>query len=224
MKFLDILFPKKCLNCGLGDKYICEKCIAKVSILNQICPYCEKSSIDGFTHVVCRKKFRLEGVFSLWRYEGVIRTAILNLKYKFATQIACELSYLMVSRLKKFPFFSEKIILVPVPIYWLRENFRGFNQSQLIGKIVSKNLNWIFYSDILFRQKLRQPQTNLDKDERRENIKGVFLINKKYQEFIKDKKVVLFDDVYTTGSTLKEASKILKKGGAKVVFGLTIAR
>lgn len=223
MVLVDILFPKKCLACGREGRYVCKECVGAQELLKQLCPYCEKVSIDGLTHASCLRKLGLNGVYSLWPYEGVIREAILKLKYKFARLIAEELSEYIYLFLKDVPIFPKGSVLTPIPLYWLRENFRGFNQSEVIAKTLSKKLGWSFEEDVLLRKKLRLPQTMLAGKKRRENIRGVFTLNPKYKYSL-SQSYILFDDVYTTGSTLKEAAKVLKRNGVTRVWGLTIAR
>lgn len=223
MALVDILFPRKCLACGRKGRYVCRGCLASLKILKQLCPYCEKASIDGLTHAKCLKKLSINGVYSLWPYEGVIREAILKLKYRFARKIAEELSEYIYLFFKDVAVFPKGSILTPIPLYWLRENFRGFNQSEIIAKMLAEKLGWSFEEGILLRRKLRQPQTMLKGKKRRENIRGVFVLNPKYKSTL-SKSYILFDDVYTTGSTLKEAAKVLKRNGASLVWGLTIAR
>ncbi|KKQ52965.1 hypothetical protein A2865_01975 [Candidatus Woesebacteria bacterium RIFCSPHIGHO2_01_FULL_39_17] len=226
MDLISLIFPKTCLGCGREGKYICRLCIDRIPFLKQLCPYCEKAALDGVTHSKCLKKLRLNGVFSVWAYEGVVRTAILKLKYKFAKEIAKELSEYMAIYLVNQPIFPKNSILTPIPLYFLKENFRGFNQSELIGELLADQMGWNFNSDILIRKRLRRPQTELKGKERRENVRGVFAFNSKHKLTNQpiNKSFLLFDDVYTTGSTLKEAAKVLKRRGAGEVWGLTIAR
>ena len=226
MDLISLIFPKTCLECGREGKYICQSCINKLVPLKQLCPYCEKASTDGVTHTKCLKKLRLNGAFSVWPYEGVIRTAILKLKYKFAKEIAKELSEYMAIYLNNQPIFPKNSTLTPIPLYFLRENFRGFNQSELVGKLLARKMGWDFNSDILIRKRFRRPQTELRGKERWKNIRGVFALNPNYRltDPPINRSLILFDDVYTTGSTLKEAAKVLKRSGAKEVWGLTIAR
>ncbi len=222
MNLVDLLFPRNCLGCGRGGQYICSICISKLPRVDQLCPVCEKASIDGVTHVRCLKKQSIDGVYSLWPYQGVIRSSILKLKYKFATQIAEELSDFAFSVLKDTPIFPEKSVFTPIPLYWIRKNFRGFNQSEIIGKRLAEKMDWDFDPDILYRRKFGRPQTELRGKDRRKNVRGVFCLNPKYK--LLSTSYILFDDVYTTGSTLKEAGKVLKRNGVEKVWGLTIAR
>lgn len=222
MGLTDIFFPKTCLSCEKTGSYICTSCIKKVKRVKQVCPYCEKASVDGVTHTKCLKKLSLNGVYSVWVYEGVIRKALIKLKYKFATEIAEEISGYLSFILEDEQIFPRNSVLIPIPLYWLKENFRGFNQSMLIGRVLAEKMGWNFNPKILIRKRLNRPQTELKGKERRKNIKGVFSL--KPNSYLLPTNYILFDDVYTTGSTLKEATKVLKRNGAKAVWGLTIAR
>ncbi|OGM10539.1 hypothetical protein A2159_03470 [Candidatus Woesebacteria bacterium RBG_13_34_9] len=222
MDLFDFMFPKKCLECGKEGRYICFSCLKKLPQIKQKCPYCEKASIDGATHIKCIKKFRIDGIYSLWPYQGVIRKAILNLKFNFAQVVADELSEYMFFILKKLPVFPKNSVITPIPLHFLRKNFRGFNQSDIIAKSLCERMGWVYDSNILQRKLIRKSQTELRQDERAENIKGVFSLISDRQPLSID--YILFDDVCTTGSTLKEATKVLKRKGIKKVWGLTIAR
>ncbi len=220
MEFLDFIFPKTCLSCGKHGNYICLECLAKVRLSKPICPYCEKASIDGITHIKCQKKYGLNGLISVWEYEGVIRKAVLALKYRYATAIGDELVNYLTDKLKEL-ILPNTSHLMPVPIYWYRQNVRGFNQSNLVGGAVAKTLNLKFVPDLLVRRKQTIPQVELSGVARRQNLKGVFVTNPGIE--IPDS-VLLFDDVFTTGSTLFEATKTLKHARVQKVWGLTIAR
>lgn len=176
-------------------------------------------------HVKCKKKHGLDGLTCLWVYEGSVRKALLSLKYKFAFDIARELSQILIEALKShdsYPIIRNFSVLVPIPTHPLRENWRGFNQSVEVGKLVARQMEWKFIPDLLLKRRITTPQTELKSDARKKNIKGVFSLNPNYQ--LLSTSYLLFDDVWTTGSTLKEAGKILKRSGAKTVWGLTIAR
>ena len=91
MGISEILFPVKCLECGRQGKYLCRSCLDGVHAAKQKCPMCGKPSIDGFVHVKCKRKYGLDGLISIWRYEGVVRRALIKLKYNFALEVAKEL-------------------------------------------------------------------------------------------------------------------------------------
>lgn len=226
MSVIDLFFPKNCLNCGKGGKYICLNCLQKVHLSKQVCIECEKSAVDGMTHSKCLKKRSLDGSVSIWTYEGVVRKAITKLKYRFAYEIAKELAETGSKNLKsKFTALPKKAILTPIPLHPLRYNWRGFNQSEEIGKLIAKEMGWRFISDILVRKKQTVPQANLSEKARQQNVKGIFVLNAFRRSLFTDhQSLILFDDVWTTGATLREAGKVLKHNGADKVWGLTITR
>jgi len=201
MAILDLFFPKKCLECGRTGKYICENCLRKVP---------PRGWVNRET-------------YSCFKYEGVIRKAIITLKYKYSTEIAQELAEVCVRKIKSVFLLPSNYCLVPVPLHWYRQNFRGFNQSAEVGKIVAAKMGWEFIPDLLVRQKSTVSQVQLTSSARRQNLRGVFSLNSKY--LVPDAYcLVLFDDVLTTGSTLLEASKVLREGGVKRILCLTIAK
>ena len=224
MSLLDLIFPKKCFGCGKEGSYICPLCQEKLKIASPICPVCTRPSGRGLTHPRCRYELSPDGLTSIWEYEGGIRKAILSLKYKFAYEVSQEIAELVVEKLKKGKvFIPARPILIPVPLHRQRQNWRGFNQMEEIGKRVALKMKWEFMPDLIIKRRTSSPQTELKRKERVENVKGVFLINKKYLP-LKTKPFLLFDDVWTTGSTLREAAKTLKKAGAREVWGLTITK
>lgn len=160
-----------------------------------------------------------------------MRVAISRLKYKFITDLIEDLFVLMkhVIRTKnqfkylKHFFPKNKTILIPIPLYWQRENWRGFNQSKLLGEKLADYFHWQLGDDVLIRQRATQAQVELKAKQRQRNIKKAFKVVPDI-EIPQDFKVLLFDDVWTTGSTLKEAAQVLKKAGFKKVYGLTICR
>ncbi len=224
MPILDFIFPKTCLGCGKDGKYICSNCVAKVPVLKSVCPYCEKPSIDGLTHTKCQRKLGIDGLTSVWDYEGVIRKAILALKFKYSAEVGLELSNVFTQFLKSTIYLlTTNTTLVPIPLHWHRENVRGFNQSEEIGKQVAKEMGWGFNPDLLVKKKQTVSQVELSVDDRKKNLAGVFSLSSSYIQYTVPN-ILLFDDVFTTDSTLKEAAKVLKRAGVKKVWGLTIAR
>jgi ComF family protein len=229
MTILDLLFPRKCLNCGREGNYFCSQCLNFLSLDNlRICPVCEKPSIGGHTHPKCLKKDSLNGLTSVFAYKGLIRKAITKLKYKFISDIAGDLIEVFLSSCGEDIVFSnfcqkEKPIFVPIPLHPSRLRWRGFNQSELLGKMIAKNLGLNFMPDLLVRVKNTKPQMELSEKQRQENILGAFSVSPNIL-INQSSNILLFDDVWTSGATIKEAGKVLKKNGAKKVWGLTIAR
>lgn len=178
--------------------------------------------MDGSTHIRCGRPLLLNRQFSLWRYEGVIREVLLKLKYQFVSNIAEELIENFVKDMDK-KTFPKNSLVVPIPMHPKRKKWRGFNQAEELGKIFAEKLNLEFVPDFLKRVKHTTPQTELRGGERRKNIKGVFSIHPNYTLHSKRSTLILFDDVWTTGSTMKEATKVVKRKYKKVdVIGVTI--
>ena len=220
MNIIDIFFPRKCFGCGLGGYYLCPECVRKARPPRLACPKCNNFSSYGVTHIRCREPFGLDGRISLWRHTGGVRKAIAGMKYKFALEIAKEMAEYAAKELeKKKLFFPKSSVLVPIPLYWHRKNWRGFNQSEEIGKLIAEKLGWGFDKNFLVRKASKKPQASLKREERKTNIKGVFSLIKSPG---KNMPIILFDDVWTTGSTIKEATKILKEEGVKRVNCLTL--
>ncbi len=126
MDLLNLLFPVSCLECKKPGKYICDTCLSKVRVINRFDP--------------------LSNTFSIFNYEGIIRKAIVKIKYNFAYDIAQELANAVV---KNMNLDLKNVILVPIPLHKSRKNWRGFNQSEILGKLIAKNLSWEFNKDLI---------------------------------------------------------------------------
>jgi len=223
MDILDIIFPKTCFGCGKKGTYLCAACLAKENLEMQICPICFKASISGKTHPSCRRPLGLDGLFPLWGYKRGVRKAILTMKYRFAFDIAGELSSHAAESLGSgFNPFPKKALLVPIPVYKDRKNWRGFNQAEEVGKRLASLMKWDFNPKLLIKGKKTVAQTGLTKEQRRLNLSGAFILKEKHLPL--SGLIILFDDVWTTGSTLKEACSVLKQKGVKKVWGLTLCR
>ncbi len=220
MNLLDFLFPKKCFGCGSGGNYICRRCLLKTETPKAFCPMCRRASVGGTTHTRCVSPRGIDGLISLFSYDGVIKKAIGELKYNFVEDCAEELALIAHDQLKT-KYLVRNTILVPIPLHRSRERWRGFNQSASVGKHIAVLMGWKFVPDLLERTSKTKPQVGLEKKLRKNNVRGVFRLNPNYK--LRSPNYVLFDDVWTTGSTMKEACKALKRNGAKTVWGLTIA-
>ena len=221
MSLLDLLYPKNCLGCGKTGGYICKNCIALVPKSFNVCPHCKNFSPDGGVHSYCKSKTSLDGVISIWRYEGVVKIALKKIKYNFNYDIAEDLvNYAKSVPTKDFSGFSA----CPVPLFEQRKRWRGFNQSEIFAQKLSKALNLGFYPNVVVKTKSTIPQARLHKNERLRSLSGVFAVNNEAKIIISGQKWLIIDDIMTTGSTLNELVKVLKKAGASEVWGLTLAR
>lgn len=225
---LDLIFPEFCLNCGTEGSYLCEDCLSLIEILeSQFCPGCQKRVTDGKTCPGCKKYTKLNGLYFAASYQNnLVKKIITQFKYEpFAKELKESLTLLITTHFqlcgKKESDFSD-FYLIPVPLEIKRLKWRGFNQSEEIGKELAKFLKIPLATDVLYKTKETLPQVELSAKTRKENIKGAFLVKNK--EKIMGRKVLLIDDVYTTGSTMNECARILKESGAKEVWGVTVAR
>lgn len=233
---LDFIFPKRCLGCGRiglpagkAGKYFCQRCTSRIKIIEvneAICPVCEKPAIDGATHPRCQTRYALDGLTSFFRYDGIIRKAVKSIKYRYVSDLALEFvsliplsSFNQVTKL----LTNQLTILIPIPLHPSRQRFRGFNQAEVLGKILAQRLGIALCSTILFRTRATTPQVEMkDRKKRLENMKDVFSINHTTMQPFSN--VILFDDVFTTGATMRAAANILKHSGAMFVWGVTMAR
>lgn len=224
MNILDFFFPRRCLGCGRIGRYFCDACSKSIHTIKQneaICPMCGGLAIDGVTHPRCQTKYGLDGLISFFRYNGIIRQAIKMLKYRCVSHITSE----FVSLVPKLSFASffvphSRYVLIPVPLHRYRYRERGYNQAEIIGRLLAIRLNIPMAIDILKRTKKTVPQVEMKRREARlKNMEGVFSVHR-----LPPKCVVLFDDVFTTGATMRSAAKTLKRAGAKYIWAVTIAR
>lgn len=229
MSIADLLFPKYCLECSVSGDYMCRRCLEKLEYSPSICPMCTKPSIDGITHVSCKKPHGLDGLTSLWKYTGVIKKTIQTFKFKYATDISDELVRKFIINIKKADKpLPVKGILVPIPLHANRKKWRGFNQSEEIGERISKKIGWEYASNLLTRRRNGIPQSTIkDKEFRLKNTRGIFELKKDISQrnllLSQENVFILFDDVWTTGATMREAGKVLKRNGVESVWGLTLA-
>lgn len=223
MSFLDLLFPKRCVGCRKQGSYFCIRCqgLAKLQF-PQVCPVCERNSIGGITHKWCRKKgYVPEGLFSVWVYEGVLRKLIWKLKYKFVSDMALEIA--KAAMVQKWPeWLEQEFVVVPVPLHWVRQNWRGFNHAEEIARQIAGR-SGSRMENLLTRSKYTASQVGKSEDERKKNIAGVFKLNDNVA-MEQSSNILLFDDVWTSGATLLEATRVLKRAGFKKVWCLTLAR
>lgn len=228
--FTNLLFPRKCVGCNNSGTYFCQNCIQNIKQSDLVCPFCERLSLGGVVHPVCKRKYGLNGLWSLGIYEDPLRKAIQKLKYKWITDLAEILVDVTIEYwAKNPPIFLDQIkkdrgegwIIVPVPLHWSRKNWRGFNQAELIAKLFAQKLG-LKYADALIRVKNTKPQVGKDAYLRKLNIKNAFKLSDNCQLYPVN--CLLIDDVWTTGSTLKECCYVLKRAGAKTVWALTLAR
>jgi ComF family protein len=220
---LDFLFPKKCVGCQKEGVWLCDKCYEKmVMVKAPSCPLCNRLTSMGQFCSRCRGKTSLTGVLTAAHYrEGPLKEAIHNFKYNRVRDLLESLANLIIARLEDgFP--NGRLILVPVPLHPAREAERGFNQARELAKKISGYFD-IETIDCLKRTRKTDPQVEKSGADRRKNVIGAFG-HKREVDQIQGKTVLLVDDVFTTGTTLSECAKVLRRLGARQVWGLVLAK
>ena len=168
------------------------------------------------------KDKNFEKLFYCFKYEGNIRKLILNYKFKEKSYLYKTFVNFLLKNEKWFEIFKTCDTIIPIPISKKRKKERGYNQSLLIAKELSKKLQLSLNNNCLYKIKDTIEQSKLNKEERKKNIQGVYKL--KNEQMLENKKVLLIDDIYTTGNTVNEASKILKKAKVDSIIVLTIAK
>jgi competence protein ComFC len=223
---LDLIFPINCLGCGKEKLYFCPECLAKIKPVDYfVCPICRLPSEYGQTCPRCQRQTSLNGLIFAADYEQpLLKKAISKMKYQLIKDLMTPLSELLINVLISSSFTSYFLadLIIPVPLHRHKIAERGFNQAELLAKIISEKFNWPMETKIVIRRKATKSQANLSKEKRLKNVVNAFQIVDPCR--LKDKNIILVDDVCTTGATLEEVAKILKANGAKRVFALTLAR
>jgi len=195
---------------------------------NLYCPFCDYPKIvfDGKTCFSCRRTKSLQGLFFAASYKDFITKKLISqFKYPpYIKDVSKNLVSLIINyfhNLDKIPDFHS-FFLLPIPLEKRRLKKRGFNQAEEIAIHLAQFLEKPVLTDVLIKIKPTLDQVGLTKEEREENIKGAYLCQK--PDLAKNRKILLIDDIFTTGSTMEEAASTLKKSGAREVWGLAVAR
>lgn len=226
LEFLwDFIFPKRCIGCGVFGSYFCTSCFQKIHFVTSgICPVCERASVYGATHPMCFTKYSIDGLSSVAIYEGIIKLAIRKFKYKPYLSHLGEVLGLFLANISHFSIPKGEWIITVVPLHTHKEKERGFNQAEILGKVIGERLDYKFVPDMLLRQKETKIQAKLSEKERKKNIAEAFVLNQNNHLSVLGKSIIVVDDVWTTGATLRTCANALKRGGVKRVWGLTLAR
>jgi len=230
---IDLVFPPLCHCCkayipNAGRVLLCNDCMDTASIIES--PFCTVCGIPfitekGFDHPCGRCTVTppsFDSASAPFIYEGVVRDLIHRLKYDGRIRCRRPLALMTAERLAGFVKNSDSDLIIPVPLHVRRIRQRGFNQAILIGEILSKEWQLPMERRLLKRIRWTEPQINLAASERAANVKGAFALDNPAK--IKGRRVILIDDVLTTGSTVSECSKVLKRAGAAAVIVATVAR
>ena len=234
-KFIDIIYPARCHVCRdfLSEErrpyfHFCTHCLNSFSKINPpACPVCgiPFGSISEENHLCekcMRKRPSYDSLGAPYIYEGRIMDAIHQMKYDGKTYLADSLGPLMASFATRWLDTTENLLIIPVPLHPKRLRERGFNQALLLARAImpalGAELDFLSLKRIIYTKS----QTGLNSKERKRNVRKAFIMDR--QKGLKGKTVVLVDDVATTGNTMNECARVLKKAGIERVFCLALAR
>lgn len=248
---LDILYPPSCAGCGKFGYFLCGSCLIGTQLEAQYCIVCDKPSIKGFTHLPCLSVFTPERLLSIYKYQGSVKKLILASKFHSktysylealaelaSTQITEQLglntlrngaskntsSYFNVAHFSEFQKEeTQEVLIIPIPLGKWSLKKRGFNQAEKIAAVFGKKLGLTAIEDVLVKSD-EHPDLALGstRKERLVQVQNTFKVV--VPNIIKNKDIILVDDVCTTGATFLEASKALKKQGARFVWCVSLAK
>jgi ComF family protein len=238
-----VVFPSDCRICGdpllnISRLPVCAECLgALVPIQGRVCSICGERVLSSYAEAdddglircpVCRRVKRpFAGAVAYGSYDGALRELVHLLKYEGVRPAAAVLGRLLAEAVTGLqPAFTEKpVLMIPVPLYNGKRHQRGFNQAELIARHALKALKGSpleIRTDILLRTRETHSQIGLTSHQRRENLRGAFAVARAQE--VTGREILLVDDVYTTGTTVTECAKVLRRAGADQVWVVTVAR
>ena len=229
--FLDLILPPRCFGCAnivLEHHTLCSHCWKECTFLSSpCCSLCGwPFSFEILEQTLCAACHHLPPLFTQCRsalaYQDSSRSFILKFKHGDATYLAPGLSKLMMFAGQDI--LSQTDLLIPIPLHWKRLFMRQYNQAALLSYHLTHLTNIPTRTDLLKRHRSTQKQARQNRKERQANVRGAFIIPDQKLSILAGKSVTLIDDVFTTGATTTECTRILLKGGAKEVRVLTLAR
>lgn len=222
---LSLLYPKFCQVCGRYGQFVCFDCYSKIEIARtDTCFVCGRISKDAKLCSACQKRGRVnvESIYWVGSYhDDVLKALIHALKYDGVLELSDVLAEALCQRIKNLVEKHGDLVVVPVPLHPKKQSTRGFNQAELIARYISGKYG---LTGGLALQRVRETdsQVSLNKQERQENLSGAIVCND--LDLVAGQKILLIDDVATTGATLGECARALKEAGARKIFAATVAR
>lgn len=221
----EFLYPSTCIVCKRNSegKLVCEKCKDKLEETKE--PKCMKCGkhIDDYQKEYCPDCTRIvhhfEKGIGAFQYNDYLRESIYDFKYHGVSSLGRLYGKAIAERYKYEIMAWEADCLIPVPIHYKKEKKRGYNQAELLANALGEELHIPVIGDILVRNINTKPQKELDDIHRRKNLENAFLIK---ENVVNLKKVIIVDDIYTTGATIDACAKVLKEAGCKEVYYISL--
>jgi competence protein ComFC len=218
---LDWLFPPNCGGCDRFGVKWCDECRSSVVKLDtNVCTICGKPQPYPQVCPECVAQAPYYDATVSWAlYRGPLRTAIHRLKYGGDLGLGEYFSRMLIEKLCMVPWLLD--LVLPVPMSSSHAAQRGYNQADLLARPVAYNLNLPYKPGLIKKARENRSQVGLTRIEREENVKDAFEVT---ERIYRNQRVLVIDDIMTTGSTLNSCAKALKEAGAAAVYGLTLAR
>jgi len=220
-QFLNLLFPPRCVGCRQAGSWLCAECMSQISWVEfPVCACCGGRPLaDGLCERCHTSPLQIEAIHSVAYFEGVLREAVHCLKYSGRTVLAEPLGDLMATYWMEHSVPVD--LVVPVPLHAARLRERGYNQAALLAREMARRDGLALDERVLIRWRATAPQVELDAGQRKENVHAAFRCA---SDKLADKRILLVDDVCTTGATLEACALALYERGARSVQALTLAR
>ena len=214
---LNFFMSKKC--------YLCDKSIEN-NINNTMCRKCF-SKLKGlekdYYKIEKRENVLVEYLFVL-EYKDFIRKLILSYKFFNKSYLGKVFGEIIIKNKKICQKIKSYDIIIPIPMSKDGKKKRGYNQTEIISKFISQNIGIEYNKNILLKSKNIKRQSLLDRKERLNNVKNAYMVNNKFDEYLYDKKIIIFDDIYTTGATVNECLNITMLKGVKEILVVILAK
>ena len=229
-----LLFPPRCAYCDVelsardGDGFLCIDCLARLGPATwHGCRRCGgKVPECGFSPQCCplchNTPLKFDAAVTLGSYHTGLRDVVLRMKRPSHDALSVAMGRLLVRRRREQLLEHRADVVVPIPMFWTRRLGRGMNSPDVLARCLGKSLGIPVRRDILVRHRNTLPQANLPPSRRFQNVRGAFRVRR--PDVVRDVRVLLVDDVLTTGATCSEAAKMLKQAGAASVAVAVVAR
>jgi ComF family protein len=218
---LDALFPPCCCGCRRSGFTLCPSCLAAIPLITPpLCQHCGTPLLHGRCLNCVKGLVKLQGLRVVGLYQEPLRSYILQLKYAGCTALAGPLGSLLAYSFQRYCLQAD--VIVPVPLHAQRQKARGYNQSQLLACACAQTLHIPCNDRLVTRVRATHVQASLPAQERQKNVSQAFRCTRPQE--VMGRRVLLIDDVCTTGSTLEACAAPLLQAGARAVWGLVLAR
>lgn len=222
---LDLLFPPRCAGCQGSGHLLCPTCLESMQPMTlPMCAHCGLPLAPQNLCSACQiYQLRLSGLRAVNTYQGSLRSCVHALKYAGQTRLAEPLGHLLAEAYQSYGMTAD--VLVPVPLHPERQQQRGYNHAALLARVCAAHIGTPYLPNIIMRRRSTLAQVGLSGRERRQNVQDAFACaSPQAVNLIAGRKILIIDDVCTTGATLEACAAPLFAVGAREVWGLVLAR